>query len=154
MARLAALPLLLALACAHSPEPPPGPRPLTGRAQLYHGDASAALELRYQVTAARELEIVADLLGAGAGSVGTVEVELAAEGFTVAGEPVWTAEVPAGGRVGHTWTLAPTGEGLAKVRVSHGLAGQPRSEAASATFRVEADAIRLCATADCPAETD
>ncbi|MBZ5715978.1 hypothetical protein [Nannocystis pusilla] len=151
-ARLVALPLLLVLGCAHSPAPPPGPRTLAGRAQIQRAEATVDLTLRYELREGRTLEISAELHGGGSGSVGAVAVELRPDGFELAGPASWTAEVAAGETASNTWPLRPAQEGIARVEVRHGLAGGELDGSTTAAFRVSADAIRLCATADCAAE--
>lgn len=151
--RLCALALASALACAHSPAPPPGPRPLTGTVQFSRGDATADLALRYELSGARELEISAELRGGGGGSVGAVEVELRPDNFALSGPASWTGDAAADERASNTWRLRPTGEGIARVEIRHGLAGTEPDTIVTA-FRVTPDAIRLCATADCAGEQD
>ena len=149
--RLALL-LAAALACAHSPTPPPGPRPLSGQIQLQRGEASANLDLRYQVKPGRELEISVALRGVGTGSVGPVEVALNPTGPVLEGPATWTGEAGSGQTAEHTWRLRPAAEGVAQIEVRHGFAGQALDLATTAGFRVGADAIRLCGTADCAGE--
>jgi hypothetical protein len=147
--RLAALVALLVLGCAHSPPPPAGPRVLAGSAQIQRAEASVELTLRYEVREGSALEISAELRGGGSGSVGAVAVELRPDGFELASPATWTAEVAAGEAANNTWKLRPTGEGIARVEVRHGLAGSDLDGSTTAAFRVGPDAIRLCATADC-----
>lgn len=150
--RRLALAALLVLACAHSPAPPPGPRQLTGTAQIQRGEATVELTFRYEVHPGRRLEISAELRGGGSGSVGAVAVELRADGLVLADPPTWTAEAAAGQTASNTWRLDPEAEGLARIEVRHGVAGSELDSSTTATFRIGADAIRLCATADCAAE--
>jgi hypothetical protein len=155
VSRVAAVVLLFALACAHSPAAPPGPRPLTGAVQIQRAEASLDLALRYEIRgegAGRQLEISAELRGAGSGSVGAVTVELRPDGFGLEGPAAWTGEAAAGQSASNTWRLRPSGEGIARVEVRHGLAGTELDTTTTAAFRVGADAIRLCATADCAGE--
>lgn len=150
--RLVALLVLLVLGCAHSPPPPSGPRVLAGSAQIQRAEATVELTLRYEVREGSALEISAEWRGAGSGSVGAVAVELRPDGFELAGPAAWTAEVAAGETASNTWKLRPTTEGIARVEVRHGLAGSDLDGITTAAFRVGADAIRLCATADCAGE--
>lgn len=150
MHRLAVV-LAAALACAHSPAPPAGPRPLTGTIQLQRNDASAGLELRYQANG-RELEILATLRGAGTGSVGPVRVELRPVGLVVDGEATWTGEAATGQEATHTWRLRPEADGVARVEIGYEAADGALEGGATAGFRVTSDAIRLCGTADCAGE--
>jgi hypothetical protein len=150
--RRLAVVLATALACAHSPAPPPGPRPLTGQIQLQRGEASVNLDLRYELKPGRELEISANLRGVGPGSVGPVQVELRPTGLVLDGEATWTGEAASGQTASHTWRLRPEADGVARVEVRQGVAGQALDTATTAGFRVSADAIRLCGTADCAGE--
>lgn len=153
MPRLCALALASLLACAHSPAPPPGPRPLTGAVQFSRGDATADLALRYELLGGRELEISAELRGGGSGSVGAVEIELRPDNFALSGPASWTGDAAAGERASNTWRLRATADGIARVEIRHGLAGT-EPDSTVATFRVTPDAVRLCATADCAGEQD
>jgi hypothetical protein len=150
MHRLAVV-LAAVLACAHSPEPPPGPRPLTGKFQIQRNDAGAVLETRYQA-AGRELEVLAVLRGSGTGSVGPVRVELKPTGLVLEGDPVWTGEAAGGQEATHTWRLRPEADGVARVEIVYSAAEGALEGGATAGFRVTSDAIRLCGTADCAGE--
>lgn len=150
--RLVALLALLVLGCAHSPAPPAGPRALAGSSQIQRGEATVELTLRYEVRDDRRLEISAELRGGGSGSVGAVAVELRPEGLVLDGAATWTAEAAAGQTASNTWRLQPAAEGVARVEVRHGLAGAELDGTTTAAFRVGADTIRLCATADCAGE--
>lgn len=154
VSRVAAVVLVSALACAHSPAPPPGPRPLTGTVQIQRSDATVDLALRYQVRDGRQLEISAELRGGGSGSVGGVTVELRPDGFSLDGPAAWTGEAAAGQSASNTWRLRAAAEGIARVEVRHGLAGAALDTTTTAAFRVRADTLRLCATADCAGEQD
>lgn len=125
---------------------------LAGSAQIQRAEATVELTLRYQVREGSALEISGELRGGGSGSVGAVAVELRPEGFELADPPIWTAEVAAGEAASHTWKLRPLAEGIARIEVRHGLAGGDLDGSTTAAFRVDADAIRLCATADCAGE--
>lgn len=150
MHRLAAL-LAAVLACAHSPEPPPGPRPLTGSFRIERNDAGAVLETRYQA-AGRDLEVLAVLRGAGTGTVGPVQVTLKPTGLVLEGDPVWTGEAAAGQEATHTWRLRPESGGVVRVEIVYTAADGALEGGATAGFRVTSDAIRLCGTADCAGE--
>lgn len=150
--RRLALAALLAFACAHSPAAPPGPRQLAGAAHMQRGEATVELTLRYEVHPERRLEISAELRGGGSGSVGAVTVELHPDGLALDDPPTWTAEAAAGQTASNTWRLHAEAEGVARLEIRHGLAGGELDGSTSAAFRIGADAIRLCATADCAAE--
>lgn len=146
-----ALALAAALACAHSPPAPSGPRPLTGTIQVQRNDASAGLDLRYQAVG-RELEIQAVVRGSGTGSVGPVTVVVEPTGLVLEGDATWTAEVAAGQEATHRWRLRPAADGVVGVKIAYEAADGALEGSATPGFIVTSDAIRLCGTADCAGE--
>ena len=135
---------LLTLGCAHSPAPPPGPRPLGGDANLMRGDATLAVRLRYEVASARSIVLLIELAGSGSGSVGAVEVELAPDGFALDGPATWTGEVAAGRREDLRFPLTLTAGKLGRVTVTQGIVGAPANDPVVLRFVIEDDEIRAC----------
>lgn len=142
--RLVAVLMLLTLGCAHSPAPPPGPRPLGGDANLMRGDATLAARLRYEPTGARSIVLLVDLEARGAGSVGVVEVEVAPGGFAVDGPAKWTGEVAAGARQEVRFPLRLVANKVARVTVTFGMVGAEAVKLHEARFLREDDEIRAC----------
>lgn len=147
--RLASLCLAaLLLGCAHSPEPPPGPRPLGNDATLMHGEASLAVRFSYEVGADRGLTLLIDLTASGTGSVGTVELAVASQGFVVDGAATWSGEVPAGTRTTQRVLLRPGADGVGTIEVRHGITGAPANDPVVFRFLIDSEQIRPCQPAD------
>lgn len=144
MRLISLLAVLLVVGCAHSPPPPPGPRPLGMDASLVRGQATLAVRFRYEVVASREVALLVDLEAGGAGSVGTLDVKVVADGLTVAGPATWNGEVAAGTTTALRFPLQATRDGLARVTITHGLAGAVASDPVVVRFLVSADEIRAC----------
>lgn len=142
--RLVAVLMLLTLGCAHSPAPPPGPRPLGGDANLMRGDATLAARLRYEPTDARSLVLLVDLEGKGTGSVGPIAVGVAPDGFEIDGPSTWTGEVAAGARQELRFPLRLIADKFASVTVTFGMVGAEAVTLHEARFLREDDEIRAC----------
>lgn len=142
--RLTAVLVLLALGCAHSPAPPPGPRPLGGDASLMRGDATLAARLRYEPTGARGLVLLVDLEAKGTGSVGPITVGVAPGGFEVDGPSTWNGEVAAGARQELRFPLRLVADKLARVTVTFGMVGAEAVKLHEARFLSEDGEIRAC----------
>lgn len=137
------LALVLAVACAHSPTPLPGPRPLGNDATLARGEATLSLRYRYDLKADGAVELLIDLAGAGTGTVGTVELAVTAIGFDIAGSPTWSGPVEAGTATTQRVLLRPTAD-FGEVTVKHGIAGAAAGEPAVFRFMRTDDQIRPC----------
>lgn len=140
------LPLALLLACAHSPAPPPGPRPLGNDVNLARSDAALELRFRYEAAADRSVTLLVDLHATGPGSMGPVELAVTGENFVVAGDAGWTGEVPADTRATRSFVLRPQTDGLARATLEY------RTSAAQERLRfgfvIEPDLARPCQPAD------
>ncbi len=142
--RLAAVLMVVALGCAHSPAPPPGPRPLGGDASLMRGDATLAARLRYEPTGARSLVLLVELVGKGIGSVGPITVGVAPAGFEVDGPSTWTGEAAAGARQELRFPLRLVADKFARVTVTFGMVGAEVVKLHEARFLGEENEIRAC----------
>ena len=145
-------PLALALACAHSPPAPPGPQPLAGAGELRVGDGAVTFRLAHEPLPDRVLALHVELRATGH-LVGVVTWSLALDGFDAAGSTAWSGELPPAGHLREVVRLRPRGDGVARVTLTYGLAGQPDLGAITVPFLVTADAVRPCQPADqCAAE--
>lgn len=142
------LPPLLVLACAHSPEPPPGPRPLGMNASLVRDDATLDLRFRYEVAADRTLTLLVDLAAAGAGSVGPVRIDVRAEGLELVGDPSWTGELVAGTHEIRRFVLRPQANGVGHVTVEYSPVDAATREQVALKFLISAEELRPCQAAD------
>lgn len=142
------LPILALFACAHSPAPPPGPRPLGMDGSLMRGEATLGLRFRYEVVTARELTLLVELGAAGSGSVGPVRVAVQAEGFEVVGEPGWSGELVAGVSETRRFVLRPRADGVGRVTIEYGLADAAALEQVPLRFLTTPEQIRPCQAAD------
>ena len=140
---------LLALSCAHSPTPPPGPRPLGHDVNLSRGEATLGLRFRYEVAADRSLALLVELQSGGSGSVGAVELGVKPEGFVVEGAASWQGELAPGGRHEQRFVLRPTTAGVATVTIDHAIVGVLKGDPVVLRFRVDGDDVRPCAASDC-----
>lgn len=150
--RLSLLPLLAVLACAHSPAPPPGPRPLGHDASLARNKATLDLRFRYEVTAVRELTLLVELGAAGTGSVGPVRLLVQPGGFELVGEAgrtgEWTGELVAGVKETRRFVLHPRADGVANVTIEYGLVDAGALEQVPLRFLITPEQIRPCQAAD------
>jgi hypothetical protein len=135
---------LLVLGCAHSPAPPPGPRPLGGDASLARGAARLSVRFSYEVASARSLALLVDLDASGTGTVGTVEIAMVPEGLTIAGPASWSGEVVAGTGKQLRFPLQLITDKVARVTITHGIAGAPANDPVVFRFVVEDEEIRAC----------
>ena len=142
--RLAAILMLVLLGCAHSPAPPPGPRPLGGGGTLIRGDATLAVGLRYEPTGARSLVLLVELAAKGTGSVGPVTVGVMPSGLEVDGPATWTGEVTAGARQELRFPLRLVAAKVARVTVTFGLVGASAVQVHEARFLSEDEQLRAC----------
>jgi len=142
--RLAAVLMVVALGCAHSPTPPPGPRPLGGGGSLMRGDATLAVSLRYETADARSLVLLVELAAKGAGSVGPVTVGVMPHGLEVDGPATWTGEVTAGARQELRFPLRLVATSVARVTVTFGMVGASAVQVHEARFLTEDDQLRAC----------
>jgi hypothetical protein len=148
MRLLLSLPLLALLACAHSPAPPPGPRPLGMDGSLLRGEARVDLRFRYEVVAPRELTLLVELGATGSGSVGAVRVAVEAEGFEVVGDPSWTGELVAGVKETRRFVLRPRADGVGTLTIAYGMVDAPAPELVPLRFLTTPEQIRPCQAAD------
>ena len=139
---------LLALACAHSPEPPPGPRPLGMNASLARNDATLDLRFRYEVATDRTLTLLVDLAAAGSGSVGPVRVDVRAKNLELVGDPVWSGELVAGTQATPRFMLRPQANGVGDVTVEYGPVDATTREQVALKFLISAEQVRPCQAAD------
>jgi hypothetical protein len=142
--RLALLAVSLVLGCAHSPAPPPGPRPLGSDASLARGEATLSVRFGYEVASARSLALLVDLDAGGAGSVGMVEIAIAPEGFTIDGPARWSGELTAGAGKQLRFPLRMIADRVARVTITHGIAGAPANDPVVFRFLVEDEQLRAC----------
>lgn len=143
------LAVLLPPGCAHSPPPPPGPRPLGHDVNLARDDATLALRFRYELAQDRALTLLVGVQAGGSGSVGAVEVAVKAEGFVVDGAASWRGELAAGGREEPRFVLRPTATGVATITVDHAIVGAMQGDPVVLRFKVDGDQVWPCATSDC-----
>lgn len=139
---------LLALACAHSVEKSPGPRPLGMNASLARNDATLDLRFHYEVAPDRTLTLLVDLAAAGSGSVGPVRVDVRAENLELVGDPGWSGELVAGNRATHRFVLRPQANGVGHVTVEYGLVDAAIREQVALKFLISAEQVRPCQAAD------
>ena len=139
---------LLALACAHSPAPPPGPRPLGMNASVARDDATLDLRFRYEVAADRTLTLLVDLVATGEGSVGPMRVDLRADNLEVTGGAGWSGELVAGAQATERFLLRPQAHGVGVATVEYGPADAATRELVVLRFLVTADELRPCQAAD------
>ena len=142
LARLFAV--ILVLGCAHSPAPAPGPRPLGGNADLARGEARLSVRFSYEVASAHSLALLVDLDASGTGSVGTVEIAMVPDGFTIGGPARWSGELAAGNGKQLRFPLHVIADKVARVTITHGIAGAPANDPVVFRFLVEDDEIRAC----------
>lgn len=145
---LPGLAVFAVLACAHSPAPPPGPRPLGMDASLARSEATLDLRFRYEVTSARELTLSIELGAAGTGSVGPVRVAVRSEDLEVVGESSWTGELVAGVKETRRFVLRPRADGVGRVTIEYGLADAATPEQVPLRFLSTPEQIRPCQSAD------
>lgn len=144
--RLAALLAPLAIfivGCAHSPTPAPGPRPLGNDASLTRNQATLTVRYRYQVKSDNTIELMIDLAGQGAGTVGNVELAVRAEGMKVEGEATWSGPVESGTAMTHRVLLRPTGA-YGEVTVDYAITNAVKGEPAVFRFMSTEDETRPC----------
>lgn len=140
------LSLALFLACAHSPAPPPGPRPLGNDVNLARTDAALELRFRYEAAADRSVTLLVDLHAVGPGSMGPVKLVVAGENFVVEGDASWAGEVPADTRATRSFLLRPQADGVARATLEYNTtAAQERVQFG---FVIEPGAARPCQPAD------
>ena len=135
---------LIVLGCAHSPAPPPGPRPLGSDASLVRGEATLSVRFSYEVATARSIALLVDLDAGGTGSVGAVEIAMVPEGFTVGGPARWTGEIAAGSGKQLRFPLQVIADKVARVTITHGIAGAPANDPVVFRFLVEDEEVRAC----------
>ncbi len=143
LASFFSLSLLAASGCAHSPTPPPGPRPLGMDSNLVRGDATLAVHFRYEVTTARDVVLLVDLDAGGTGSVGAVELAVVPEGLTLTGAGTWSGELAAGTTQELRFPLHAEADGVTRVTITHAIAGAAASDPVIVRFLI-GEETRAC----------
>ncbi|HEY0135750.1 MAG TPA: hypothetical protein VGB85_16815, partial [Nannocystis sp.] len=88
--------------------------------------------------------LLVDLDASGTGTVGTVEIAMVPEGLTIAGPASWSGEVVAGTGKQLRFPLQLITDKVARVTITHGIAGAPANDPVVFRFVVEDEEIRAC----------
>lgn len=146
--RLVALLVLVLLGCAHTPGPPPGPRPLRVGAPLGRGEARLTVALRYEPTGARSLVLLVDLAANDAASVGPVAIGVIPDGLEIDGPATWLGEVAAGAQKPLRFPMRLVADKVGRITLTYGVVSQEYIKLYEFRFLSEDAGLRACQSSE------